>query len=347
MGIGVADQHVEDEGVDEGQDVEYRSRGPLPQKCDAILHGRSAFLLVFSFGRTSQRLAKVLLVQADRAIRSDVPVISGDDDAGRGADRPDCRLCRVQAHAPCERHAECLIGRQPRKALGLWFDDMGAGCVAQRQCDRLAINDDRELVLRTSQREADTFFAGHQWTARQLVNDGYQLLIIKDTRTALDVEGRGPFRKVGLPLDTPIYNSEWNRDSYNIGGKSNFVPGSTFVAASLIVMAEMHPANGPHALMMSHLFSARNQIWYENGTPKAPGIGLEAYGMMVTDTPNKLSITGGYTDNVNIDFRVISSKSNDGSKVNLLLTYYDTTLDPQPDNFTTTYSASQIKLTGL
>jgi len=84
--------------------------------------------------------------------------------------------------------------------------------------------------------------------------------------------------------------------------------------------------------MMSHLFSARHQIWNQDGTPRSPGLGLETYAMMVIDTPNKLSITGGYTDKANIDFRVISDKSDDGSKVNLLLTYYDTTLDPEPDN---------------
>lgn len=140
------------------------------------------------------------------------------------------------------------------------------------------------------------------------------------------------FSIVGLPLDTPIFNSEWNRDSYNIGGKGNAVPGASFVAAALIVMAEMHPANGPHNLMMSHLFSGRFQIWDQASNPKTPGVGLEAYALMVNDTPNKLSTTGGHTDYANIDFRVIAGKSDDGSKLNLLVSYYDTTLDPQPDN---------------
>jgi len=140
------------------------------------------------------------------------------------------------------------------------------------------------------------------------------------------------FGIVGLPLDTPIFNAEWNRDSYNVGGKGNSVPGASFVAAALIVQADLHPANGPHNLLMSHLFSSRFQIWNADTSPRAPGVGLEAYAMMVNDTPNKLSITGGYTDYANIDFRVIAGKSNDGSLINLLVTYYDTTLDPEPDN---------------
>jgi len=63
--------------------------------------------------------------------------------------------------------------------------------------------------------------------------------------SATDKSWEDLFADVGLPIDTPIYNAEWNRSSYNKAGKGNAVPGSTFVAASLIVMAEMHPSNGP------------------------------------------------------------------------------------------------------
>lgn len=140
------------------------------------------------------------------------------------------------------------------------------------------------------------------------------------------------FSIVGLPLDTPIINAEWNRNAYNKGGKGNSIPGGCFVAASLIVQADMHPANGTHNLLMSHLFSTRHQIWDQASNPKAPGIGLEAYALLANNTPKKLSTTGGYTDNANIDFRVMAGKSNDGSLINLLVTYYDTTLDPEPDN---------------
>jgi hypothetical protein len=55
------------------------------------------------------------------------------------------------------------------------------------------------------------------------------------------------------------------------------VPGGAFVAGALIAMAGMHPDNSDHNLVMSHLCSARSQIWNAALQPKAPGVGLEAY----------------------------------------------------------------------
>ncbi|MFP8872353.1 MAG: hypothetical protein VCB43_13640, partial [Myxococcota bacterium] len=146
------------------------------------------------------------------------------------------------------------------------------------------------------------------------------------------------FALAGLPTDTPIVNGEWNR---SIGcslesGRGNTIPGGAFVAASLITMAGMHPDNGPHNLMMSHLFSARFQIWTQSLWPKAPGIGLSAYASLANDTPQRLALSGDYANGTDIDFRALAGRSEDGERVNLLVSYYDVSIDACPDNSHTT-----------
>jgi hypothetical protein len=149
------------------------------------------------------------------------------------------------------------------------------------------------------------------------------------------------FSSVGLPLDTPIINAEWNRSAYN-QGVGNTIPGGSFVVSALIAMAEMHPANGQHNVIMSYLFSSRFQIWDQNSAPKAPGTGLETYAKLVNETPNKLLTTGGYTNNTNIDFRVMAGKSDDDSQINLLVSYYDTSQSIRPDD---SHTSTDVPLT--
>ncbi|NIA14316.1 MAG: hypothetical protein GWP08_09555 [Nitrospiraceae bacterium] len=145
------------------------------------------------------------------------------------------------------------------------------------------------------------------------------------------------FPYYGFPVDTPLVFSEWNR-SINCsleGGVGNTIPGGCYVAASLITMAEMHPANGPHNVVMGHLFSARFQIWYPDGTPRAPGVALEAYGHdLYGETPIRIASTGGRSDDPSgyVDFKVMAGKSEDNGKVNVLVAYYDVTNGDCPDN---------------
>ncbi len=145
------------------------------------------------------------------------------------------------------------------------------------------------------------------------------------------------FAFYGYPVDTPLIFSEWNR-SINCsleGGDGNTIPGGAYVAASLIAMAEMHPDNGPHNVVMGHLFSAGWQIWYPDGTPRAPGVGLEAYGHdLYGETPIKLASTGGHSDGPSgtIDFKTMAGKSQDDTRVNLLVSYYDVVDGDCPNN---------------
>ncbi len=146
------------------------------------------------------------------------------------------------------------------------------------------------------------------------------------------------FATIGLPIDTPIVNGEWNRaiGCSLEGGRGNSIPGGAFVAASLITMAGMHPDNGPHNLVMSNLFSARSQIWTQSLAPKAPGIGLAAYAGLANDTPERLALSGDYANGADIDFRALAGRSEDGSRLNLLVSYYDVSVDTCPDNSHTT-----------
>ena len=150
------------------------------------------------------------------------------------------------------------------------------------------------------------------------------------------------FAAIGMPVDTPLIYSEWNRGGgcYNNAGGSGTVPGGAFVAATLITMAELHPANSTHGFTMGHLFSTRFQIWKEDGTPRPAGVGLEAFGHdLYGETPIKIASTGDRSDPVgmgNVDFKVMAGKSNDNNKVNVLVAYYDVTNGTCPDNTDTT-----------
>ena len=134
------------------------------------------------------------------------------------------------------------------------------------------------------------------------------------------------FDYVGLPADTPIVNAEWNRDGgcYNTG-KGQTIPAGAFVAGSLITMAEMHPQSSDHNMIMSHLFSARSQLWDENSQPKGPGVGIAAYAHLVEHTPHRLSLTGPFSTDEGVDFRAIAGTNDDGTEVGLLVSYYDIT----------------------
>ena len=142
------------------------------------------------------------------------------------------------------------------------------------------------------------------------------------------------FEDVGLPLDTPIVNSEWNRriSCSLTGGSGNTVPAGAFVAGALIAMAGMHPANSDHNLVMSHLFSARSQIWNAALQPKAPGVGLEAYAKLAIETPERLVVSDDHVVTADVDFRIMAGRSGDARRVNLIVSYYDTSQTTCPNN---------------
>ena len=130
---------------------------------------------------------------------------------------------------------------------------------------------------------------------------------------------------------TPIINAEWNRDGekgvlcWNSGRRGDTVPAGAYVAGSLISLAEMHPENSDHNVIMSHLYSSRSQLFLGTGY-KAPGIGLMAYGKyLFGETPVRLSSSGGWNDNGHdMDLKLMAGRSQDRRRVNLLISSYDT-----------------------
>ena len=152
------------------------------------------------------------------------------------------------------------------------------------------------------------------------------------------------FEVVGLPVDTPIVNSEWNRwiGCSLVGGNGNTVPGGAFVAGALIAMAGMHPANSDHNLVMSHLYSARSQIWNGALQPKATGVGLEAYAQLVAETPERLVVSDDHVVTDDVDFRMMAGRSEDARRVNLLVSYYDTSQTMCPNN---SHTSTPVPLT--
>jgi len=142
------------------------------------------------------------------------------------------------------------------------------------------------------------------------------------------------FIAAGLPADTPIMFTEWNRPSgcYNggNGGGLTAIPVGAHVIASLIEMAQMHPTNGPHNVIMSHYFSAGKQIWDSNSNHRPAGVALEAYGHhLYGETPLKIASSGGHSS-IYTDFLAMAGKSADDNRVNVLVSYYDTTLTECP-----------------
>ena len=143
------------------------------------------------------------------------------------------------------------------------------------------------------------------------------------------------FAAAGLPANTPIMFTEWNRPGgcYNGGNQGGLtaIPIGAHLIGSLIEMAQMHPTNGPHNVIMSHYFSAGKQIWDSNDDNRSAGVALEAYGHhLYGETPLKIASTGGHSNSLDTDFLAMAGKSADDAKINVLVSYYETTLTNCP-----------------
>ena len=150
--VGIANEHVEDEAIEKVAEIERGERGPIAEEPDAVAYQRSAFLLVFPFGGHAQRLAEIFLMEArDGAIGGAGAIIALNKQTGRRAHAPGVDLRDGQAQGFGEGHAKGLGGDESGEAIGLRFDDMRAGGVAQRQRDDFAAQHDRQLGLRAGQ----------------------------------------------------------------------------------------------------------------------------------------------------------------------------------------------------
>jgi len=143
------------------------------------------------------------------------------------------------------------------------------------------------------------------------------------------------FAALGLPADTPIMFTEWNREGgcYNGGNQGGLsaIPIGAHLIGTLIEMAKMHPTNSTHNVIMSHYFSAGKQIWDSNSVNRSAGVALDAYGHhLYGETPLRVATTGGHSDDLDTDFLAMAGKSADDTMVNVLVSYYETSTSSCP-----------------
>lgn len=137
------------------------------------------------------------------------------------------------------------------------------------------------------------------------------------------------FVALGLPSNTPIMFTEWNREGgcYNGGNQGGLsaIPIGAHLIGTLIEMAQMHPTNSTHNVIMGHYFSAGKQIWDSNSVNRSAGVALDAYGHhLYGETPLKVATTGSNSDDLDTDFLAMAGKSADDTKLNVLVSYYET-----------------------
>ncbi len=136
---------------------------------------------------------------------------------------------------------------------------------------------------------------------------------------------------VGYPADTPIMFTEWNRTLYRWG---NDVAMASFAAATLITLADLHPANSSHNVLMGHYFSARKQMYNADGSFRHPGQVFYTYGaLMYGRTPLRLAASGTRHDpeGYGSDFLVLAGRSRDSRLVQVMLAHYgNSASDPWP-----------------
>lgn len=112
MGIGTADQPVEDERVQEPRHgvVRQRARKDLPQQVDDRPRGRPTLVLVLQLRRQTERLAEILLVDAPQpAVWAGDPVVALGNDGRLIVKGHDPGVCGHQSGAPSGAQAQVLV----------------------------------------------------------------------------------------------------------------------------------------------------------------------------------------------------------------------------------------------
>jgi len=138
----------------------------------------------------------------------------------------------------------------------------------------------------------------------------------------------------GYSRDTPIYVSEWNRDSWG-----NAVTVAAYAACTLTYLVGFHPDNvspitgESHNVMMSHCYSSEANFWDdETGEELNQGVLWRVYGQnLVGETPNLLATTGAWSDTTQhgTDFCVLAGRSDNRQRVNVMVADYTNTPDDE------------------
>jgi len=151
--VGVADQKIEEEGIEKPQDDGPGRRSVFPDQSRALGDARSSFRLVLHLRRPSARLAEVLLVNAvdGRARRDAVEALDQEGlemigPFGHSRRHPQARLSR-------QRHAVGLVGDEAIELRRRDLDDVRAGGPAPGDPHPIVLDQDGQLVAGPSERQ--------------------------------------------------------------------------------------------------------------------------------------------------------------------------------------------------
>src|SRR3546814_4386494 len=105
MGVGVADDDVEDGGIDQLQHLKRRTCCRLAQQREAVPKHRPAFSRIFAVRWNTKRLRKILLMQPpDFAIRCHT-IVAGHKQIGPPVDLPPFRIDGIKTNGAREGEA--------------------------------------------------------------------------------------------------------------------------------------------------------------------------------------------------------------------------------------------------
>jgi hypothetical protein len=156
----------------------------------------------------------------------------------------------------------------------------------------------------------------------------------------------------GYPEDTSVYITEWNR---NIPVYAQSPSSQAYLTSVLTIYNDLWEGNagnstyGVSTLKMAHFFAARSFFWGEGMQIKPPGITWNVYGEMVANTPIRLQNEGGFASE-SIDsneFNILAGKSENGSKINVLLSRYVDEFANQPTAFSNFTDTVNLSVDGL
>lgn len=119
MRIGIADRQVEDRRIDQPDHIQRRLPDMGAREREHIPKSWPAFCCIFAFGRDTQSLAGILLVQADRHAIALRPIIAGDEQIGSPVCLARDRLRDVQSDRAGQRHASLATDPAKRVISGL------------------------------------------------------------------------------------------------------------------------------------------------------------------------------------------------------------------------------------
>jgi len=163
----------------------------------------------------------------------------------------------------------------------------------------------------------------------------------------------GPFlAQYGYSENTPVYITEWNR---NIPIYAQSPSSQAYLTSVLTIYNDLWEGNagnstyGVSTLKMAHFFAARSFFWDEGGQIKPPGITWNVYSEMVVNTPVRLQNEGGFaSDSIDSnEFNILAGKSENGSKISILLSRYVDENASQPNTFSDFTDTVNLTMDGL